>query len=104
MSAARFPIQARHGSADPRDIAWTDAAIAYTAYAALFPSSAAAQSLERLAERGGFGWVEYLALNDVAVWMRSNADALKAMDYVARHRKVHDVFNEALTARSVMHK
>lgn len=54
----RFPMQVdRHDSAsDWRSIPWGVAEIAYREYAKQFGRS---QSLERLAERGGFGWAEF---------------------------------------------
>lgn len=56
----RFPIQGEYSRVKMRripeaTIPWDVAERAYATYAALFPSSAAAQSLDRLAERGGFG-------------------------------------------------
>lgn len=86
-----FPIQARRGTTEPKSIPWADAKIAYRAYCYLYGTG---QSLERLAERGGFGWVEYLALNDTAVWWRSNPQA--------SHRQLHDVFEKALMAQTAM--
>lgn len=56
----RFPIQP--GASVP----WSLAQAAYTTYARLFGSE---QSMERLAERGGFGWGEFACLrlgHDVA--------------------------------------
>lgn len=51
-----FPIQGvllRHGSLPPTACSWADAERAYAAYRREYPG--ASQSLERLAERGGFG-------------------------------------------------
>ena len=39
-------------------IPWDIAEIIYARYAELFPASARSQSLERIHERGGFGWAE----------------------------------------------
>lgn len=51
-----FPLQAsRTAPAGPRQIPWQVAEIAYGEYSRLYGSS---QSLDRLAERGGFGWCE----------------------------------------------
>jgi hypothetical protein len=51
-----FPLQiSRNASPGPRQIPWSVAEVAYNAYSAKYGSS---QSLERLAERGGFGWCE----------------------------------------------
>lgn len=50
LEARRFPML--NG---PRSIEWAVAEKIYVVYAALYGRS---QSLERLAERGGFGWVE----------------------------------------------
>jgi len=60
-----FPIQA--GYADPvtgevpfqGSVPWPVAEVAYVAYKRRFGTS---QSLERLAERGGFGWTELVWL------------------------------------------
>jgi hypothetical protein len=65
----RFPIIPRYGSKDPRWIPWADAARAYEAYERLYSNR---QTLDVLAARGGFGYLEYLALNDVAVWLRAH--------------------------------
>lgn len=59
----RFPIQGERSRAQLRyipgaTIPWSVAEQAYAVYARKFPSSAAAQSLERLAQRGGFGRCE----------------------------------------------
>lgn len=54
----RFPLQADRpdrAAPGPFEIPWSVAEIAYGAYAAKYGRS---QSLERLAERGGFGWSE----------------------------------------------
>lgn len=48
-----FPIQSQRGAkAHPLSIPWSVAELAYSVYAGLYGRS---QSLERLAERGGFG-------------------------------------------------
>lgn len=71
--ARRFPIQALHPRSDePRSVAWTDAEIAHKAYARLFNNG---QTLDQLADRGGFGWREYLALRDVGAWMDTHPHA-----------------------------
>ena len=54
----RFPLQ-RHGDNAQREkqlqsCPWWVAEIAYLGYATTYPSSARSQSLERMAERGGF--------------------------------------------------
>lgn len=60
MSTERwFPIQERRV---PR-IPWADAEIAYKCYRALYGDQ---QSLERLAQRAGFGLIEYQAYRRVA--------------------------------------
>lgn len=57
-----FPIQG-HGHAEkPSTVPWWLAQVAYEGYAKLFPGSARSQSLERLAERGGFGREELVRL------------------------------------------
>ena len=48
-NGGKFPMQ------DGPPINWDIALVIYRAYAAVFGNS---QSLERLAERGGFGWAE----------------------------------------------
>lgn len=53
MTERRFPMQ--NGPSIP----WSLAEVIYAGYSALFGSS---QSLERLAERGGFGWREVEAI------------------------------------------
>lgn len=94
----RFPIQARYGSDDPRSIAWTDAEIAYQAYRFMHPNG---QTLDDLAARGGFGYVEFHAFNDAEVWMRANPRrSMSPADYIAQ---VRSVFDTALTARAAMH-
>lgn len=51
-----FPLQtSRHAPPGPVQIPWSVAEKAYGAYAREYGRS---QSLERLAERGGFGWCE----------------------------------------------
>lgn len=59
----RFPLQARlmhHGHRDPPiTIPWSHAQEAYAYYASQYGTQ---QSLERLAERGGFGADEVVAL------------------------------------------
>lgn len=77
MSIERqFPIQSRYGSAEPPHVPWRDAEHAFTAYAQM---NANGQTLVRLAERGGFGWVEFLALFDAASWMRNNPRGSKSV-------------------------
>lgn len=51
-----FPIQGSP-TAPPGHIPWWLAEIAYASYSTAL-ASAGAQSLERIAERGGFGWSE----------------------------------------------
>ena len=56
-----FPIQAEWQK--PASVVpWWLAEIAYASYAKSFPGSARDQSLERLAERGGFGREELVSL------------------------------------------
>lgn len=56
MGAKMFPLQtSRHAPSGPLQIPWSVAEIAYGAYA---KECGRGQSLERLAERGGFGWCE----------------------------------------------
>jgi len=58
--SARFPLQAYElRSAKPKTIPWKFAAEAYEEYAARYGKQ---QSLERLAERGGFGAEEIIML------------------------------------------
>lgn len=49
----RFPMMKGIASID-----WATAEAIYEVYKAVYPGSAAGQSLERIAERGGFGWAE----------------------------------------------
>lgn len=63
----RFPIQGGWSDAEWRrlpatSVPWAHAEQAYRQYAKLFPDSARHQSLERLAERGGFGRSEFATL------------------------------------------
>lgn len=52
MNEKMFPIQAQHGAtAHPLQIPWSIAELAYSVYHARYPG----QTLERLAQRGGFG-------------------------------------------------
>lgn len=53
MTDKRFPMQ------DGPDIDWTTAEKIYEIYSELYGTQ---QSLERLAERGGFGWEEVAML------------------------------------------
>lgn len=85
----RFPIQADRRSPwnsqavlGPESIEWEQAAFAYESYHRLYPS----QTLERLAERGGFGWIEYLALCAATRFMRENprADGRAILDVLHR--------------------
>jgi hypothetical protein len=93
----RFPIQKRYLSDDPTSIAWSDADTAHRAYALLFSN---AQTLKDLADRGGFGWVEFLALTDTAVWMRANPQTGSSGSYA---RQAYEVFTTALGAQAAMH-
>lgn len=61
MSERRFPIQ-RGGTVD-----WVAAEQAYAAYAKSFGRE---QSLDRLAERGGFGIYEFCRLYRDGAWRR----------------------------------
>lgn len=56
-----FPIQADHGrhKRSAGSVPWSVAEVAYQTYSKLYGSN---QSLERLAERGGFGWSELVNL------------------------------------------
>lgn len=75
MTERTFPIQSDHAARiwsrqwveGPRYISWSAAEHAYTCYATLYGYQ---QSLERLVERGGFGWMEYLALAAGATYMQ----------------------------------
>jgi len=56
-----FPLQTQRGALPgPVQIPWSVAEIAYGKYVSLYGKG---QSLERLAERGGFGWAEMDELN-----------------------------------------
>jgi len=59
MSARRFPLQPWAIGGNRLDIPWSIAERAYKTYTRLFGSS---QTLERLAERGGFGVREWACL------------------------------------------
>ena len=52
------------------DVPWSVAEVIYAAYAEVYPSSARQQSIERMAERGGFGWGEAAYLLD-ELWKRN---------------------------------
>lgn len=56
-----FPIQAEHGTL-PSTIPWWLAEVVYDGYAKRSPGSAASQSLEEIAKRGGFGRYETVYL------------------------------------------
>lgn len=88
-----FPIQARPGTNDPRAVPWRDAAVAHAAYRRLF-ATAGKQTLDELAARGGFGWVEFLALSQVAVYWRAHPDAATS--------ELDKEFQHALTAHHAM--
>ena len=82
-----FPIQKSYvyslgTRVGPDEIPWADAEIAYRAYSAM---NGTQQSLERLAERKGFGWTEYLAL-------RATASA----GVVSNRRDLWQIYNAAL--------
>lgn len=69
MSEAMFPIQGEYVEASggatgrvrrpPGEVPWGVAALAYEHYAKLYGRT---QSMDRIAERGGFGWTELVAL------------------------------------------
>lgn len=59
MIDKQFPIQGDYGENKPSSIPWWLAEIAYKAYASQYGKS---QSIERLAERGGFGRDELISL------------------------------------------
>jgi len=59
MAEKTFPIQREGSSLPATEIPWWLAEVAYEHYVELFGSQ---QSLERLAERGGFGRKELLKL------------------------------------------
>lgn len=79
----RFPVQGGYtGERDNRgaviyvpdsDMDWHEAESVYEDYAFLYPSSARGQSLERLAQRGGWGWNE-------ADYLRKEAAAKRWLD------------------------
>jgi len=58
MSMKRFPIQGHSGAAG-FDIPWAMAERAYVNYDRRYSNG---QTLETLAQRGGFGWAEFVLL------------------------------------------
>lgn len=84
-----FPLQAEHqkgAKPGPLSIPWSIAEAAYGAYAAKYGRQ---QSLERLAERGGFAWSEMDQLHpgwrtEVAEIDRLRALLVEIRDYLPR--------------------
>lgn len=77
--ARRCPIQNDHrtwwGHCDvpgPSSVSWLDAAHAWRAYHAIYPND---QTLDIIAQRGGFSWKEYLGLRAVARYMDAHPRA-----------------------------
>lgn len=73
----RFPIQGdritrrgRYERIPATSVPWAEAEIAYRTYSHLFGTS---QSLERLAERGGFGRAEFAVFRAGLNFVRDNA-------------------------------
>jgi hypothetical protein len=70
MTEKRFPIQAppdtpsRYTYPEFKSCSWALAERAYAVYASRYGTG---QSLERMAERGGFGALEFIELLDVAL-------------------------------------
>jgi hypothetical protein len=96
MTGRLFPIQNDYALliwgnqrvAGPRAVPWERAQEAYVAYAALHGTQ---QSLERLAERGGFGWFEFLALHRVYRMM----EACRASGRRLTHRQIYELMDYA---------
>lgn len=79
-----FPLQtSRHAPSGPRQIPWTVAEIAYGEYSKRYGSS---QSLERLAERGGFGWCEMDDLHPT--WRKEVSEIARLEEELAALRKM----------------
>lgn len=75
----------------PVHVRWSDAEVAYESYHAIWGN----QTMQRLADRGGFGWMEYLALCAVTRWLRSQAQHGERTS-----RKAHRVFYDWLAANA----
>jgi hypothetical protein len=75
-----FPLQtSRHAPPGPTSIPWSVAEKAYGAYAREYGKG---QSLERLAERGGFGWCEMDTL--YPPWRDEVSEIIRLRDVLAK--------------------
>lgn len=86
----QFPLQTqREVEPGPREIPWSVAEIAYGEYSRQYGNS---QTLERLAERGGFGWGEMdklypdwrKAVSEIEILKVALDEALKLMKLYAQ--------------------
>lgn len=83
-----FPLQtSRHAPTGPRQIPWSVAEIAYGEYSRRYGTG---QSLQRLAERGGFGWCEMDEFHpkwreEVSEIMALRAELEKLREAVKKH-------------------
>lgn len=82
----RFPLQGG------LTISWEAAERAYAAYVKLYGSS---QSLERLAERGGFGVIEFAVLYSYPRLPPPHGDLTKAMKDGALERAIQQALRES---------
>ena len=102
----QFPLQtSKHAPPGPRSIPWEVAEIAYGAYSKLYGSS---QSLERLAERGGFGWCEMDSLypkwrEDVSTINRLESELAELRQLVAAFGTDAYRLNHAAVVNCVEH-
>lgn len=70
-------------------IPWWLAERVYEVYALLYPSCARDQSLERMAERGGFGWGEVAFMWDKTTRVRSDRNRQTRREMWMRFREPH---------------
>ncbi|AMV25489.1 hypothetical protein VT84_13910 [Gemmata sp. SH-PL17] len=92
-----FPLQtSRTAPAGPRQIPWSVAEVAYGEYTRLYGSS---QSLERLAERGGFGWCEMDSLHPK--WREEVNEINSLREQVAKLQRFKDYVHSRLDAAGV---
>ena len=76
-----FPLQTDKGPLGPLEIPWAIAEEAYAAYVRCYGGE---QTLERLAERGGFGWLE---MDELLPGWRERVDVLARRDAELREAR-----------------
>jgi hypothetical protein len=92
-----FPIQSQRGSAPhPTRIPWEVADLAYSVYSARHGKS---QSLELLAERGGFGPIE---MDDLLPGWRERCDKLSLLtaDLAAKDQRIEELAKQLRKANA----